>query len=99
MINIKFNYGRGRRMEKVSILQFRRDVQAIIRKVRQGRRLILTYRGKPVMRLEPIRERKVAPDDPFYTIAELATVDRRPLGNEEIDQIVYESRNVRRRPR
>ena len=78
-------------MEKVSILEFRRDAEAVIRKVRQGKRLVLTYRGKPVMRLEPIRERNVAPDDPFYTIAELATADGRSLTNEEIDQIVYQS--------
>lgn len=78
-------------MEKVSILQFRRDAQAIIRKVRQGRRLILTYRGKPVMRLEPIRERDVAADDPFYSIADLATGDGRSLSAEEIDPIVYQN--------
>lgn len=41
-------------MEKVSLLQFRREAQSVIRKVRQGKSLILTYRGEPVMRLEPI---------------------------------------------
>ena len=76
-------------MEKVSVLQFRRDAETIIRKVQQGKRLILTYRGKAVMRLEPIHERKVNPDDPFYALAESAT-DGQPLSNEEIDRIVYE---------
>jgi prevent-host-death family protein len=83
-------------MEKVTILQFRRDAEAVIRKVRQGKSLILTYRGKPVMRLEPIQERVVDPEDPLYTLSELAASDGRPpdersLTNEEIDKIVYES--------
>jgi prevent-host-death family protein len=78
-------------MEKVSILEFRRDAEAVIRKVRQGKRLILTHRGKPVMRLEPIPDDKLGPDDPFYTIAQLAIQKGRSLTNEEIDQIVYES--------
>jgi prevent-host-death family protein len=77
-------------MERVSILEFRRDAHTIIRKVRQGKRFILTYRGKPVMRLEPIADRGVTSDDPFYSIARLATSKGEPLTNEEIDQIVYD---------
>ena len=78
-------------MERVSILEFRRDASAVIRKVCQGKRLILTYRGQPVMRLEPIRDHKIDPQDPFYTIAQRAVPKGRSLTNEEIDQIVYES--------
>jgi antitoxin (DNA-binding transcriptional repressor) of toxin-antitoxin stability system len=78
-------------MEKVSILEFRRDAVAVIRKVRQGKRLLMTYRGKPVMRLEPIRTNTPDVDDPFYKIGQLATTAGQPLTNEEIDQIVYDS--------
>jgi prevent-host-death family protein len=79
-------------MEKITILQFRRDAEAVIRKVRQGKRLILTYRGKPVMRLEPIQEREIGPDDPFYSLGKFAVDDDRPpLTNEDIDRIVYET--------
>jgi len=88
----KFNQGTGRRiMEKVSLLEFRRHAVAVIRKVRQGKRLIMTYRGAPVMRLEPIGPDAPGADDPFYKIAQLATAEGRPLTNEEIDQAVYES--------
>ena len=76
-------------MDRVSILQFRRQAEAIIRQVRQGKRLILTYRGKPVMRLEPIRE-QVGPDDPFYSLSEMSVADGESLTNEEIDRLVYE---------
>jgi prevent-host-death family protein len=78
-------------MEKVSILEFRRDAATVIRKVRQGKRLILTYRGQPVLRLEPLRDCPIGSEDPFYALAQLAIPKGRSLTNEEIDQIVYES--------
>ncbi len=76
-------------MESVSVLEFRRDAVSVIRKVAQGKRLVMTYRGKPVMRLEPILARTPAADDPFYKLADLADSDGSGLSNEEIDQIVY----------
>jgi antitoxin (DNA-binding transcriptional repressor) of toxin-antitoxin stability system len=77
------------RMEQISMLEFRRDAEAIIRKVRQGKRFVMTYRGKPVMRLEPIQPKSVSPDDPFYSLGELAEPCGGSLTNEEIDKIVY----------
>jgi prevent-host-death family protein len=76
-------------MEKVTLLEFRRDAVAVIRKVRRGKRLIMTYRGKPVMRLEPIAATTPCPEDPIYKLGELATSAGQPLTNEEIDKIVY----------
>jgi prevent-host-death family protein len=70
-------------------VEFRRKADEIIRKVRRGKRLILTYRGKPVMRLEPIQEQQVCADDPFYTLDQLALTHGDALTNEEIDEIVY----------
>ncbi len=76
-------------MNQVSILQFRREAEAIIRKVQNGQRLVVTYRGKPVMHLEPIRTPHVNSDDPFYSLDQLAVTDGKALSNEEIDEIVY----------
>jgi antitoxin (DNA-binding transcriptional repressor) of toxin-antitoxin stability system len=78
-------------MERVSVLRFRQDAETIIRKVRKGQRMILTYRGKPVMRLEPVVQMAADPHDPFYSLAEAAVSGGRSLSNEEIDRIVYES--------
>ena len=83
-------------MEKVTILEFRRDAEAVIRKAAQGQSLILTHRGKPVMRLEPIHDRAIDKNDPFYAISELAVPDEStpnepPLTNEAIDAIVYKT--------
>ncbi len=77
-------------MDNVSVLEFRRDAEAIIRKVQQGKRLILTYRGKPVMRLEPIPDQHIGPDDPFYSLDQIAVAGGQSVTNEEIDQIIYE---------
>lgn len=76
-------------METISILEFRRDAENIIRKVRQGSRFILTYRGKPVMRLEPIIDQDVDPEDPFYTLNQIAAGSGASLTNDEIDEIIY----------
>lgn len=90
MLNLKLKLNLAvRDMEKVSLLAFRRDAESIIRKVQRGKRLILTYRGQPVMRLEPIVEEKVDPADPIYTIYECA-VSGASLTNEEIDGLLYE---------
>jgi hypothetical protein len=43
------------------------------------------------MRLEPIQEHNISPDDPFYSITRLAIPNGKSLTNEEIDRIVYES--------
>lgn len=76
-------------MKTVSLLQFRRDAEGVLRKVQRGQRFVLTYRGKPVARLEPIPAAKISADDPFYTLCELADTNIEPLTNEEIDRIVY----------
>ena len=76
-------------MNKVTLLDFRRNAEGIIRRVQQGQRLLLTYRGKPVMSLEPISRPGISPDDPFYRLDRLAVRGESSLTNEEIDQIVY----------
>jgi antitoxin (DNA-binding transcriptional repressor) of toxin-antitoxin stability system len=56
----------------VSLLEFRLGAEKVIRKVQRGQRLVLTYPGKPVLRLEPIVHRKVRADDPFYSLPDVA---------------------------
>jgi len=91
-------------MKTITMLEFRRDAEAIIRKVQQGVRMVLTHRGKPVARLEPIEpDQSIEPDelkepdasDPFYSLCKLGESLVKPgeitkLSNEEIDRIVYD---------
>ena len=75
-------------MERISLVQFRRNARAVIRKVSSGRGVLLTVRNKPVVCLQPVVAAQVADDDPFYQLGKLA-IEARPVTNEEIDSIVY----------
>jgi antitoxin (DNA-binding transcriptional repressor) of toxin-antitoxin stability system len=76
-------------MKTISMLEFRRNSDRIIRGARAGERMILTFRGKPLYRLEPCVEEKPVDDDPFYRLADQADKTAKPLSNREIDEIVY----------
>jgi len=55
-LKLKFIFvspGRGDAVT-ISMLYLRREVKSILERTRRGERMILTYRGKPVARLEPI---------------------------------------------
>ena len=74
------------------MLELRRDARRALAAVRRGERLLLTYRGKPVARLEPVTPRAQRPndDDPLLRLEEYS-VDGPggALPNAEIDRTVY----------
>jgi prevent-host-death family protein len=76
-------------MKTVSMLDFRKNAERIIAQVQKGQRMILTCRGKPVARLEPIVNETAQGDDPFYTLSELSAGGGESLTNTQIDNIVY----------
>lgn len=76
-------------MKTISMLDFRHHAQKVLAQVQKGERIILTHRGKPVARLEPITSKAVNADDPFYSLAELAEAGDGPLSNAQIDDILY----------
>jgi prevent-host-death family protein len=76
----------------VTMLEFRQNAEGILRRVAKGERFLLSHRGRPAARLEPIAS--TAPpesvDDPFLKIGHRATPS--PKGktrHEDIDQILY----------
>jgi antitoxin (DNA-binding transcriptional repressor) of toxin-antitoxin stability system len=76
-------------MKTVTMLEFRLHAERIIAQLQSGQRILLTRRGKPVARLEPIITKAVAADDPFFSLDELADVAGESLSNTQIDQILY----------
>lgn len=76
-------------MESVTMLEFRRQTDDVLRRLRNGERLLLTYRGRPVATLEPVNDGPITADDPFYSLDELADENAPPLTNEEMDRAVY----------
>jgi prevent-host-death family protein len=78
-------------MKTVTMLELRRDAEGILRRVAKGERFVLSHRGRPAARLEPISNPAAAPaGDPFLTIAHRATPS--PKGrtrHADIDRILY----------
>ncbi|MBA2557337.1 MAG: type II toxin-antitoxin system Phd/YefM family antitoxin, partial [Chloroflexi bacterium] len=69
--NSKINFNS---MKTVTMLEFRRDARRALEAVRRGERLLLTYRGKPVARLEPVEPdgQEVTEDDPLLHVDDYA---------------------------
>jgi prevent-host-death family protein len=76
-------------VKTISMLEFRKDAEHVVRQIQAGERLILTYRGKPVARLEPMEETRVDVTDPFYSLDSLADAEGKSLSNREMDDILY----------
>lgn len=76
-------------MNTVTMVDLRRDAEGVLRRVRQGERLVLTYRGRPAARLEPVAEPEPSADDPFYRLVERAGEGGASIANEEIDEAVH----------
>jgi prevent-host-death family protein len=77
-------------MKTISMLELRKSADAVLREVQEGQSFVLTYRGKPVACLEPVRKRSAGDDDSIYSLDELASDKLEPLTNDVIDWIVYE---------
>jgi prevent-host-death family protein len=75
-------------MKTLSMLEFRNRAEAVLAMVSKGQNFVLTYRGKPVARLEPIEARRIE-EDPIYGLDELASTKAEPLTNGDIDRMVY----------
>jgi antitoxin (DNA-binding transcriptional repressor) of toxin-antitoxin stability system len=74
------------------MLQFRRDAEGVLRRIARGERLLLSHRGRPAARLEPVETTPpiLRETDPFLTIG--ARAKPSPKGrtrHEDIDRILY----------
>ena len=81
-------------MKKVTMLDFRRRAADILREASEGYTVTLTYRGKPTVRLEPVRPAAPARRgsvDPFYALDSLEAKDGKSLSNAEMDALVYDT--------
>ncbi len=79
-------------MKTVTMLEFRRNASAVLKRLAKGESFVLSHRGKPAARLEPMEA--VDPvkeeNDLFLTIGERA--EPSPKGkthHSEIDDILY----------
>ena len=77
-------------MATISMREFRQNVTSVIRRVSKGERIVLTYRGKPAIRLAPVCVRQPEADDPFYRLGQLADAKGQSLTNRKMDRIIYD---------
>ena len=82
---------RGQAAEsEVSTNELRLNFDRVLKTLKQGRSLTLTYRNKPLARIVPLKEeRLLSGDDPIYRMYELAEPIGAPLTNEEMDELIY----------
>lgn len=79
-------------MKTVTMIEFRQDAEGVLRRVAKGERFVLSHRGKPAARLEPLTTAPASDParDPFLGIARRAKPS--PKGKTkhgDIDQILY----------
>ncbi|MBX3731166.1 MAG: hypothetical protein KF791_01080 [Verrucomicrobiae bacterium] len=79
-------------MKTVTMLEFRQDAEGVLRRLARGERFVLSHRGKPAARLEPLIAAAASDPagDPFLGIARRAKPS--PKGktrHADIDQILY----------
>jgi prevent-host-death family protein len=78
------------RESEISTNELRLKFDRVLKAVKQGRSLTLTYRNKPLARIVPInQEHLLREDDPIYRMYEHAEPVGAPLTNEEIDRLIY----------
>jgi antitoxin (DNA-binding transcriptional repressor) of toxin-antitoxin stability system len=78
-------------MKTITMLEFRKNAGKIIRWSQQGQRMTVTYRGKPVMKIEPILPEKGLKHDPFYDLGLVPDNSAGSLSNEAMDKLIYEA--------
>jgi antitoxin (DNA-binding transcriptional repressor) of toxin-antitoxin stability system len=79
-------------MRTITMLELRQNAQSVLRRIAKGERLLLSHRGKPAARLEPLTTpaNDARRNDPFLTISSRAMAS--PKGktrHSDIDRIVY----------
>jgi antitoxin (DNA-binding transcriptional repressor) of toxin-antitoxin stability system len=76
-------------MKVITLLEFRKNSKKILGWAKRGERMIMTFRGKPVCRIEPIESQLPGADDPFYQLAKIAEGRGGSLDNKQMDKIIY----------
>ena len=77
-------------MKTISTSELRSQTRSLVRTLAGGKAVSLTYRGKKLARIWPLKLKNgVAADDPFYSFPRVADKFAKPLTDREIDRIVY----------
>ena len=76
-------------MKTISMIDLCQDAERIIEQVQRGQAMVLTYRGKPAIRLAPLAAVEISDDDPFYVLNQLADSHGKSHSNRQMDKLIY----------
>jgi prevent-host-death family protein len=77
------------RTDAISTHDMRFKFDRVLRAVKEGRSLTLTYRNKPLARIVPVAsEAEITPEDTIFKLKDIAE-PMGPLTNAEIDAAIY----------
>jgi prevent-host-death family protein len=83
-------------LSTITLLELRHKTEEVIRRVQAGEPLMLTKRGKPVLRLQPVEPAKIDwENDAFTKLVRKVHAQKKPrkldppLTNQEIDRLIY----------
>jgi prevent-host-death family protein len=79
-------------VKTVTMLEFRRNAEGVLRRVARGERLVLSHRGKPAARLEPLLDGAAerGAEDAFLGIARRAKPSPKGATDHgDIDRVIY----------
>ncbi len=82
-------------MKTVTMLEFRKDAEGVLRRIAKGERFVLSHRGRPAARLEPVAAAAASgpANDPFLGIGRRAVPSPRGrTRHRDIDRILYARR-------
>ena len=80
--------------KQISMLDFRKRAENVVREVAAGQEYVLTYRGKPMVKMIPAQRKVTAQSDPFFELLDelsgVSSGETEVLTNEEMDRLIYE---------
>jgi antitoxin (DNA-binding transcriptional repressor) of toxin-antitoxin stability system len=81
---------RNRKDAQISINELRLEFDRVLKALKQGRTLTLTYRNKPLASIAPIEaDAALRADDSIYRMYELAASIGGKVTNRDIDRLIY----------
>ncbi len=76
-------------MKAISTAELRSKTSALVRALRHGSTIALTYRGRNIGRIQPVAEQaEIREDDPIYRLHEHAA-PAGSLTDREMDALIY----------
>lgn len=77
-------------MQKISMLELRRNTRGLVERLQRGESFTITYRNQPIGELRPVRGvSELREDDPVYRVADRAEDLGESMDASQADTLLY----------